>query len=243
MIEKLANLGPIVVINLERRRDRKKHIQKLFTKYKITDYTFFKAIEGSDITSGTHEMSPGEIGCSMSHLVVIRDWLYSDPKTPWLVVMEDDISFDTVKHWRWTWSEIIDSIQVKYDILHLTAPALDIFNPDDLRIRKIEKDTITPITTCYMVSRDGAKKIIDRHTLNGKLFFNPDDRKNVADHDLLYKAVDHAYKIPFFTPARNLGTDINTEEWIINFLDESKRHTEWLLEHATIPLNKILDLT
>ena len=242
MIEKLTNFGPIVVINLESRPDRKDYIAKLFAEAAISDYKFFKAIRGEDVTSGVHEMSPGEIGCSMSHLTVLKNWLESESTGELLVVVEDDISFDAVKHWRWTWQEVLDTISFKFEILHLSAPTLHIERPSEFKIKRIEPEDNAHITTCYAITKEGAQKVVDKYMLNGELRFDVDNADNIADHDLLYKSVDFAYMLPIFTPSGKFGTDINPEPWKVEYLEQIKYHTEWLLENCNLTLSNILDL-
>ena len=65
------------VINLERRPDRKNHIKELFQKNGITEYQYFKAVDGKKLT-GSQELfqlffgndfgwKKATIGCALSH--------------------------------------------------------------------------------------------------------------------------------------------------------------------------------
>lgn len=102
----MKNKFDIVVISLIDDVKRRKIIQKEINKYQL-NFIFFDAIYGKDIAGGEYYklcknenflfnrrviLSPGEVGCKLSHENVIRDFIYKS-KSDWLVVLEDDISF------------------------------------------------------------------------------------------------------------------------------------------------------
>jgi len=240
MTKSLANIGPIAVINLKSRLDRKYYIEQLFSLHEITNYKFFEAFDGKAVKTGPHEMSYGEIGCAMSHLLLLKNWLESDLSSPYLIVMEDDISFSSVKFWRWTWQEFIEAINFEYDVIHLTPP---FFGEQILKIKKITKDNVPITTTCYLVSRAGAKKILNNKLVDNKIIFDFDDRDNVADHQLIYGASTNSYALPLFTQETTLDTDINFDPSVKEVLIGAKNQIEWLLENSTDPLSNILDFS
>ncbi len=47
-MNKLGGFGPVYVINLARRTDRREHMEKLFKDYDITNYTFIDAFDGQE---------------------------------------------------------------------------------------------------------------------------------------------------------------------------------------------------
>ncbi|CAH6898506.1 Glycosyltransferase family 25 protein [Vibrio chagasii] len=102
----MKNKLDIVVISLIDDVERRKIIQEEFNKYQL-DFEFFDAIYGKYITGGEYYslcknenflfnrrviLSPGEVGCKLSHENVIRNFIYNS-NSDWLVVLEDDISF------------------------------------------------------------------------------------------------------------------------------------------------------
>lgn len=71
-----------VYINLNKRLDRKVHMEKQFADLGLTEYKRFDAIENSN----------GMLGCLLSHKEVVTNW--NNESDSLLVIMEDDISFN-----------------------------------------------------------------------------------------------------------------------------------------------------
>jgi GR25 family glycosyltransferase involved in LPS biosynthesis len=112
----LKDFGPIYVINLKSKKNRLLHIEQQFNSYNIKDYTIVEAVDGSvedlsilvdDINS--IPLSKFEIATSISHLKTIEYWL-KNSQSEYAVIMEDDLTFETVNFWQWTWSEFLSKI-------------------------------------------------------------------------------------------------------------------------------------
>lgn len=105
----------IIYINLERNKDRRKHIEKMllhagcsFSRFcavdglelcsrrrSILDYTGGVSImpTDSDIQQRINTRNAGRAGCHLSHLIVLRHIEVSDTDRP-VLVLEDDIDLD-----------------------------------------------------------------------------------------------------------------------------------------------------
>jgi hypothetical protein len=86
-------------INLERRPDRKKRTEEEFAKINFTRYERFQAVE-----STTH----GGIGCAMSHVGVIEEFMKNSAPEDILMICEDDIE---ILHPRETIDALIREFQ------------------------------------------------------------------------------------------------------------------------------------
>jgi len=73
----------IIYINLDRRTDRREHIESQFRQSNISNYERFSAIE--------RPPGQGIVGCGYSHLEVLR--LARERKYPNILIMEDDFEF------------------------------------------------------------------------------------------------------------------------------------------------------
>ncbi len=96
----------VFIINLERSADRRAEMSALLDPLHI-DYTFFKAIDGRTLDIDAlpdydrtrrllffgHDLSPGEIGCLLSHRAVFQHM--ADNNIPHAVVLEDDVTVVT----------------------------------------------------------------------------------------------------------------------------------------------------
>ena len=91
----------------------------------IENYTRISAYDGrdddlSDIIKGRYpeDMNSGEIGCTTSHLKAIKHWLNTSD-SPYAIIMEDDVSLDTVKFWDFKWVDFYSKIPYDWDVVQL----------------------------------------------------------------------------------------------------------------------------
>jgi GR25 family glycosyltransferase involved in LPS biosynthesis len=80
-------IGHVIYINLDRRPDRRTHIEEEFYKMGISPYERFTAIE--------RPVGQGIVGCGYSHLEVLK--LAKERKYPNILIFEDDFYFTVSK--------------------------------------------------------------------------------------------------------------------------------------------------
>jgi glycosyl transferase family 25 len=79
----MENIAHIVYINLDRRPDRKTHIESELAKMDILQYERFTAVE--------RPVGQGIVGCGYSHLAVLK--LAKERQYPNILILEDDFYF------------------------------------------------------------------------------------------------------------------------------------------------------
>lgn len=236
---RLETFGPVYVINLEDRVDRRSYIEQTFLDHGITDYTIFKAYDARDL-DGKYKMTGGEIGCSMSHLLAIKEW-YSTSDQEFAIIAEDDISLSNVDYWSWGWQDLVDSIKFKFDVLHLSTWALDIGMPEDLCPVKRDPDDVKLLTSCYVITKEGAKQVLSKTIgLDGKTSLDFNDENNIADHKLIYGNVENYYVLPLFSPNVDFISDITESAEIGRLQRMAAEHTSWLWRHNTASIKEIM---
>ena len=79
---KLNNFGPVYCINLDGQPERWQYMEEQFKYWELKDYTRISAYDGreddlSGIIKGLYPTSitPGEIGCTTSHLKAMKHYL------------------------------------------------------------------------------------------------------------------------------------------------------------------------
>lgn len=200
---------PIYVINLKNREDRKKHIDSEFKKHSIKKYIFFEAVDGNDesikdlLISKDTKLSNKELACTMSHLLAIKKWLDTD-SSEYAIIMEDDLSFDTVKYWPFTWKEFLGSIKHNYDMLQLCIVNIRKINTS-FHLREIHDTS----AACYLIKRDRAKALIEKHIVDGK--FNIPASRYYSVADTLVYAGALCYSFPLFTDSPDMESDISKD--------------------------------
>lgn len=173
------------VINLERRQDKRKHMEQEFLRLaeKNIDlhHCFFNAIDGNsaladykfqipnwfDPNSGK-SMTNGEVGCALSHYLIWKDIvdlveakkLSADCK---VLILEDDVIFLDNFHDLTTQCHI--NCRIPYDMLYLHRKPLDAENETFILpyLKSIKKSYWA---CAYLLTYNGAKKLINAKFLD-----------------------------------------------------------------------------
>ena len=208
MIDKLKDFGPVYVINLEKRKDRKEVLLKSFNDFGITNYHFIDAVDASteDLYKSLHQdkllkTKYVELACTLSHFKAIQFWL-ENSDSEYALIMEDDLSFETVQYWDFSWKDFIKSIDFKYSIIQLQIGAM----------KKIDKSMHVreywdQCTGLYLINREHAIRFIKKHFIDGKY-----DLPNFAVADYFLYDNPDTYAIPLFVVNElSYKSDINPE--------------------------------
>jgi hypothetical protein len=207
----LKDFGPVYVINLESKKDRLEHIKKEFNKYNIKDYTIVKAVDGSteDLSLlvdniDSVPMSKNEIACSISHLKAIKHWLDTST-SDYAIIVEDDLTLETVNHWQWTWNQFLSKINLEYDVLQLSITNIGRVNTS-LHYREWRDSS----AVCYLIKRSWAKKIISKHIVNEKFIFNGNNFSILLADGLIYHEAI-CLSFPLFTYSLEFDSSIHQD--------------------------------
>jgi GR25 family glycosyltransferase involved in LPS biosynthesis len=209
-LNKLYGFGPIYVINMERSSDRKQYIQEHFEKYGVSNYTFVKAVDGSQedavqlLNHPINEsiISKKEIACTVSHLKAIEQWL-DESDSEYAIIVEDDVSFETVDFWDFTWKDFLESVKQDYEILQLA-----IINNFTINNRLHLREFLDWSAAVYLIKRSCAEKLIKKHKIDNKYTFSTVARYGcLSEGVILGKSL--CYSIPLFTYSLNHGSSLN----------------------------------
>jgi len=102
------NISKVIYINLHKRIDRKKDIEKELNDFEL-DYERFEAIETPDF---------GLVGCGLSHLNVLK--LAKDRNYENVLIMEDDFTFVISKEEFEKQLNEFFSLNIPYDVCFLS---------------------------------------------------------------------------------------------------------------------------
>jgi hypothetical protein len=211
-MNKLGGFGPVYVINLPRRTDRREHMEKLFKDYEVTNYTFIDAFDAQEnihqfIYNAERKNDKAakrtETAACMSHLKAIKHWLDTSD-TEYAIFAEDDLSMDTVQYWPWTWQEFLDAIHFDYDVLQL---CLTQFNQKKIQMHKRFRTDYS--AGLYILKRSHAQSVIGRMMIDGKYNVNINRDEVIVDHSVIMGGTDRAYACGLFTYDVTTPSDIN----------------------------------
>ena len=206
---KLKGFPHIYWINLDDKEDRAKYMEEQFAYWQIEKQTRISAHDGreddlSDILTGKYpnNMTSGEIGCTTSHLKAMKHWLETSDSTT-AIMMEDDCDISVVKHWPFSWKDVIANAPHGWDCIQLA-----VINPAGGHAQIHRRYVNDFSTAAYVINRRYAQKLLDLHTKGDK--YKIDQRvlpRAVAD-DLIYNT-GLTYAFPIFMYQIELGSDIH----------------------------------
>lgn len=144
--------------------DRRSLLYQKFEEYGISNvtphvYDRYKDEEHKIESSLLHRLSIGSRGPVTSHLKAIKEW-YNQTNEPYTFICEDDLGFQTVKYWNFTWKEFFDSLPNDWGCIQLCLLRED-FNVFQTGFRS--RCWCDWSGCAYLISREHAKKLIDTY--------------------------------------------------------------------------------
>lgn len=174
---KLKKFPPINFISVDKSEDRRKLLYEKFSKYNLTNIRphIFEVYNDEDhnyIGESFRELNGMGRGPTTSHLKAIKDW-YFDTEEEYAFFCEDDISFETVKYWNFTWEEFFNSLPKDWECIQLCwvrENDMFVFSNNGLKLR--HRCWCDWSACAYLIKRSHAKKLISNYYRNGS--FNLD---------------------------------------------------------------------
>ena len=227
----LKDLPFILWINLDESKDRYNYMTNLFQEYNIKNNYRISAHNGIIsnnffIKNDKFNIKDGEYGCTCSHLKALEYYVNNLSHHPYIIIAEDDLSFDYLRYWKKSWNEYLNEMSSNFDLLMLTlnTPLLNEEIYNEIKFRKWIPKMYS--TVCYMISLKSAKKILNLiPKIDNKYDFSIfKDRNYMLADSLLYYNLDKVYNYPLFT--------YNCSESIVNNERlKAHKHRKYLLEN------------
>jgi hypothetical protein len=182
--EKLKDFPSVNFISIEESEDRRKCLIENFTKFGVKNITphIYKKYSDSEhkVICGPLELLPWGRGPVTSHLKAIKEW-YEHTEEQYTFFCEDDLSFDSVKYWNFTWKDFFNKLPVNWKCVQLCLVSDDVFSyySNDIKLRY---RCFNDWSGCaYLITREHAKNLIDNY-YNNETFY------------LEYKGCDAEYR-------------------------------------------------
>lgn len=192
----------LLIINLEKRKDRKAEMIKIFNSLNVTDYHFFNAVDGYNVDANhpylkyfRHDNGSmhrrGIMGCALSHYTIWEE-LTVDCQYDTYVVLEDDVVL--AKDFKNRLDEYIKQINERMDFVFI-GMTVEKDNYDSSRniYQHVQSYSIHPLTRSlfaggafgYIITKNGANKLIDYIAIHGI---------SIAIDNILYASYIDAYE-------------------------------------------------
>jgi hypothetical protein len=149
-------------------------------------------------------LSSGELGCTMSHLKAIK-YFYEQTDLDYIIICEDDIIFDTVSYWPFTWTAFMSSAPYDWDVLQCA-----ITSTKNLRVNLHPRLINDFCAAFYVITRHHAAKIIKNHIRGEKFKLDQKIKPRAASEEIIYNC-GKTYSIPLFTYRYDFTSGIHQE--------------------------------
>ena len=237
----LDGIDIIYYINLDRAKDRKKHMTKFFEdpvfygkkilRFNAIDHAkvnVYKKIQTNSVANINRVTKP-EYACLLSHLEVIRK--FSKTNYDHALIFEDDLDFVNKNFWNEPIKDIIQNAPKDYDIIKVYRHCNNAFMYNKLyTLWDIKKENTNRLKgdwgmVAYIISNKAAKKLMNRIYIHNKYVLN-DNSLHVADY-LIYKELKtYIYKYPFFNVINNYKNVLQSYRDIYKKQNKTKKKSQ-----------------
>ena len=264
-MSKLLNFPTVNYITLYENVPRMEFMNEQLTRYGIRymvwlnhRYTTFQHmvnIVWPDIIEEETETFRGfsHPGTVISYLTAMRNW-YDTTNEEYAIFCDDDMSFESIDHWSFTWQEFVDNLPQDWEAVHLVRinnwhvglinNGIK-FEMPTLQLRKREWDDFGG---AGLFTREYIKKILDRHWID-PLNFNfqisnstPGWFYYATIENVLFSGLcDNVYNIPLLLEYP-FPTTLNVERMLYSH-DRSYEYysTLWKMYGTDLPLRYIMN--
>ena len=201
---KLENFPVVNYISLHESEDRRKNLHHQFETFGITKFAPFlskRYEEGDHILFGSqlHHLDGGSKGCVVSHIEMIKEWYYNTDEY-YGFFCEDDLSLETIKYWSFSWDDFIERLPDDAECVQLCS-----IRPSYDNITLRNRDAYDWCVTAYIMTRDYAKKVIERYIKNGGYDLEIDGGFYPMPENVLFNNnLGQVYEIDLFTESQEL---------------------------------------
>lgn len=208
---KLKGIPHIYWLNLDADTHRREYMENQFKYWEIENHTRISGYDGrEDDVSGylkgriPDNVSQNELGCCMTHLKAIKHF-YENSTDDYCLILEDDVNFDVVKYWNFSWVDFFSLVPYDWDCVQLTTICTGNIHIS-LHLKFINDFS----AAIYLITRHHAAKIIKNHIRKDKYKLDNGVKPRAVSEDTILET-GKTYTIPLFLYNLNMGSTIHPE--------------------------------
>jgi len=173
---KLKGFPSVNFISIPESVNRRKTLYETLKKYgidKIKPHIYERYKEGdhkvtfpnpNELPNYKWVFPDGVMGAFTSHLKMIKEW-YENTNEPYAFFCEDDISFETVQYWNFTWEEFFNNLPKDWSCIQLSLtrqpPTMFVFYEKGVYFKH---RCWCDFSACaYLITRERAKRILETY--------------------------------------------------------------------------------
>lgn len=243
---KLIDFPTVNYISLEESEERRQKLHAQFFNCGIENVNGilskrFKESNDNVYGEQLHILDDGTIGCVVSHLKAIKKW-YEETEEDYAFFCEDDLSFETVQYWNFTWNDFIASLPDDAECVQLCCIRSNI---EDVKLR--ERSMYDWSVTAYIMTRDYARKIIETYCDGDAYKLEiPGTNFYPMPENVLFYNLGKVYAINLFVEDQTLASTFygHTELQSQNkeyHLESYEHIIEWWKSNSTLKIKDLIE--
>ena len=208
---KLRGLPHIYWLNLDADVERREYMEDQFDYWQIKNHTRISGYDGRDSDPSEYlkgripdMVNQGELGCCMSHLKAIKEF-YENSDDEYCIIAEDDISFELVHYWPFTWTEFYSYVPYDYDCIQMTTICTG-----DIHIKLHHKFVNDFSAAFYLITRHHAAKVLKNHMRGDKWKLDNGVKPRAVSEDTILET-GKTYTIPILLYNMDFHSSIHQE--------------------------------
>ena len=208
---KLKGLPHIYWLNLDADVTRREWMEDQFEYWQVKNHTRISGDDGREDDVSCHlkgripdQVSQGELGCCMSHLKAIKEF-YENSDDEYCIIAEDDISFELVHYWPFSWTEFYSYVPYDYDCVQMTTICTG-----DIHIKLHHKFVNDFSAAFYLITRHHAAKVLKNHMRGDKWKLDNGVKPRAVSEDTVLES-GKTYTIPVLLYNMDFHSSIHQE--------------------------------
>ena len=208
---KLRGLPHIYWLNLDSDVERREYMEDQFEYWQVKNHTRISGYDGREDDVSFHlkgripdMVNQGELGCCMTHLKAIKEF-YENSEDEYCIIAEDDISFDLVHYWPFTWTEFYSYVPYDYDCVQMTTICTG-----DIHIKLHHKFVNDFSAAFYLITRHHAAKVLKNHMRGDKWKLDNGVKPRAVSEDTVLES-GKTYTIPVLLYNMDFHSSIHQE--------------------------------
>ena len=196
-MSKLEGIPQIHYISIEESKERRDNLHKQFNEFGISNFIphiFSRYVHGDYHIEGDNLESIDKrgYGPTTSHLITLKEW-YENSTDDEVLIVEDDLSFETVQYWGFSWKDFRNKLPSDWNCIQLICLREYSYNNYQFEKRKLRDYC----AAAYLIKREYVKLLLDNYYDGNKFTFYNIKEIPILEH-IIFSFKKGVYNFPLF---------------------------------------------
>jgi len=202
---------------------------------RLVDYTNNPMVKGVYFD----QINSGMTAISLSHLKMIKNW-YDTSNENYGFFCEDDVTFETINYWNFTWDDIMNNLPNNWQTIQLSLIKGGVISDADMKF--VIRPIINWSAAAYIMTKEYAKEILSKYicddlTYKLEVIYNGVNYLPLPENVLFGYFNSLVYTLPLFVAntvkfARTLFPMFYEEENLAGNIHSSNHVLNWWKNNA-----------